>query len=61
MATLVIFWSYFGDRIANLDLIDFKLGFYIKVNVNEGQKKIEVHISKHLAKINWHKIGHMPL
>ena len=41
MATLVIFWSYFGDRKANLDLIDYKLGFYIKVNVNEGQKKLK--------------------
>ena len=49
----------FWDRMANLGLIDFKLGLYIKVNVN----KFEFHISKHLAKIdiNWHKIGQMPL
>ena len=29
--------------MANFGLIDFKLGLYIKVNVNAG-KKIEVHI-----------------
>ena len=63
MATLVSFRSFFGDRMANLGLIDFKLGLYIKFNVNTGQNKFEVHISKHLAKmaINWHKIGQMPL
>ena len=49
--------------MANLGLIDFKLGSYIKVNVNTWQNKFEVHISKLLAKmtINWHKIGQMPL
>ena len=49
--------------MSDLGLIDFKLGLYIKVNVNEGKYKFEVHISKHLAKIaiNWHKIGQMPL
>ena len=57
------FCSYFGDRMANLGLIDVKLGLYIKVNVNNGQNKFEAHISKHLAKmaINWHEIGQMPL
>ena len=44
MAILMIFWSIFGDRMANLGLIDFKIGLYIKVNVNEGQNKFEVHI-----------------
>ena len=36
--TLVIF----GDKMANLGPIDFKIGLYIKVNVNEGEnvKKI---------------------
>ena len=34
--------------MANLGLIDFKLGLYIKVNVNEGQNKFEVHISKNI-------------
>ena len=38
------FWSIFGNRMANLGLIDFKIGLYIKVNVNEGQNKFEVHI-----------------
>ena len=44
MAILVTFWSIFGDRMANLGLIDFKIGLYIKVNVNTGQQKFEVHI-----------------
>ena len=44
MAILVIFWSIFGDRIANLGLIDFKISLYFKVNVNEGKNKFEVHI-----------------
>ena len=49
--------------MVNLDPIDFKIGFYIEVNVYDRQKKIEVHISDHLAKIaiNWHRIGQMPL
>ena len=52
-----------GDNMANLGLIDFKIGLYIKVNANNGQNKCQVHISKHLAEIviNWHKIGQMPL
>ena len=59
MATLVSFWSFFGDRMADLSLIDFKLSFYIKVNVNKGQNKYEVNISKNVAKmaILWPKIG----
>ena len=63
MANLVSFWSLFGDIMANLGPIVFKLGLYIKVNVNSGQNKFEVHISKHLAKmaINWYKIDQMPL
>ena len=28
------FGSFFGDRMANWGLTDFKLGLYIKVNVN---------------------------
>ena len=55
MVTLVSFWSFFGDRMANLGLIDFKLGLYIKVNVNTGQNKFEVHISNHWSK--WSSIG----
>ena len=38
------FLKYFWDRMANLGLIDFKIGLYIKVNVNAGQNKFEVHI-----------------
>ena len=55
MATLVSFWSFFLDRMANLGSIDFKLGLYIKVNVNIGQNKFEVHISKTWPK--WPLIG----
>ena len=29
-----VFCVVFGDRMANLGLIDFTLGLYIKVNVN---------------------------
>ena len=50
--------------MANLGPMNFKIGlYYIQVNVNDGQNKVEVHISKHLAKmaINWHKIGEMSL
>ena len=59
MATFVSFWSFYGDRIADLGLIDSKLGKYIKINVNNGQNKFEVHISKNVAKmaILWPKIG----
>ena len=31
------FLEFFGDRMANLGLIDFKLGLYIKLNVNNNQ------------------------
>ena len=53
------FGEFLEDIMANLGMIDFKLDLYIKVNVNAGQNKFEVHILKHLAKmaINWHKIG----
>ena len=59
MATLVSFWSLFGNRMADLSLIDSKLGLYITINVNNRQNKFEVHISKNVAKmaILWPKIG----
>ena len=45
--------------MADLGLIDSKLSSYIKINVNNGQNKFEVHISKNVAKmaILWPKIG----
>ena len=45
--------------MADLGLIDSILGLYIKINVNNGQNKFEVHISKNVAKmaILWPKIG----
>ena len=30
--------------MGNLGLIDFKISLYIKINVNAGQNKFEVHI-----------------
>ena len=30
--------------MANLGLIDFKIGLYVKINVTTGQNKFEVHI-----------------
>ena len=44
------FLEFFGDRMANLGLIDFKLGLYINVNGNAWQNKFEVHISNHWSK-----------
>ena len=41
MATLVSFWSLFGDRIADLGLIDSKLGLYIKINVNKDKTHLK--------------------
>ena len=38
-------FSDFWDRMTNLGPIDFKHGLYIKVNVNDGQNKFEVHHS----------------
>ena len=49
------FLEFFWDIMANLGLIDFKLGLYIKVNVNTWQNKFEVHISKNWPK--WPSIG----
>ena len=45
--------------MADLGLIDSKLGLYIRIYVNNGQNKFEVHISKNVAKmaILWPKIG----
>ena len=50
------FLSFFGYRMADLGLIDSDRG---QINVNNGQNKFEVHISKTVAKmaILWPKIG----
>ena len=45
-----------GNIMASLGLIDFKLGLYIKVNINVGQNKFEVHISKHFGQ-NGHQLA----
>ena len=58
----MIFWSINGNRMDNLDLIDLKIGLYIKLTVNTGKTNLRS-ISNNLAKmaINWQKIGQMPL
>ena len=38
------FWSIFGDRMANLGLVDFKIGLYIKFIVNARQNKFKVRV-----------------
>ena len=62
MAIIVINWSIFEDRMANLGLIDFKIGLHIQVNENVGKTNLKS-ISTNFPKmaINWHKIGQMPL
>ena len=52
MAILIFsdFWSIFGDRMANLGLIDFKKGLYIKVNVLLGKTNLKS-ISTNLPKM----------
>ena len=60
MATLVSFWSFFWDKMAKFGSDRLQNWFvYIKVNVNAGQNKFEVHISKNVAKmaVLWPKIG----
>ena len=42
MVIYVIFWSFVENIMANIGLIDFKLGYYIKVNVNKRENKFEV-------------------
>ena len=53
---LVSFLSTLEIRMANFGLIDFKLGLYMKVNVNAGKNKLKFKSNK-MAKmaINWHK------
>ena len=45
--------------MVNLGPIDFQLGLTLNINRNEGQNKIEVHISKNVAKMAnfWPKTG----
>ena len=45
------FSDFLGDKTANLGLIDFKIGLYVKVSVNKRQNKCEDNISKYLAKM----------
>ena len=55
MATFVSFWSLLEDRMASLGLIDFKLGLYFKVYVNNGQTNLKFISQNILPK--WPSIG----
>ena len=47
-------WPFFGfleDKMVNLDQIDFLVGLPLNINVNDGQNKFDVHISKYMVKI----------
>ena len=59
MAIPMNFWG----EMADLCLINFKIGLCIGVNVGGGQGKFGVRISNRLARvaINWHRIGQIPL
>ena len=46
---------FFGDRMANLGLINFKLGLYIKVIVKMGKKNLKF-ISQTLGQ-NCHQLA----
>ena len=48
--------------MANFSLIDYLFGLYINININEGQNKFEVHISKNGPKIAnlWAKMSQLP-
>ena len=45
------FYYVLETKVVNLGPIDFKLDFPLNINVNEGQNKFEVHVSKTMAKI----------
>ena len=61
MAIIVIFWSIFWDRMANLGLIDFKTGWYMKVNEILGKTNMKsistnlpkMAINEHYLAITW--------
>ena len=41
MATLVSFWSILEDRMANLGLIDFKLGLYTLYSIKDNKPNLK--------------------
>ena len=49
--------------MAKLSPINFIFGFLTNLNVNGGQNKFKVNVSKNVAKIAniWPKIGQLPL
>ena len=50
------FWAqhFFGDRMANLDLIDFIIALYIKFTVNKNLKSISNNFG-HNGHQSWQK------
>ena len=50
MTILVIFWNIFGDRMANLGLIDIKIGLYIKLMLMKGKTNLKL-IPNNLTKM----------
>ena len=63
MAILVIFWGFFGLKMAKITSIGLKIGLPIDCDLNDGQNKNQTHISEIMAKIPniWPKIGQLPL
>ena len=63
MAILVVFWGFFGHKVANKGPFGLKIGLPIIFDLNDGQNKNKVHTFKVVAKIPiiWPKIGQVPL
>ena len=63
MAILVVFWGFYGLKMANIAPFGLKIGLPINLDLNDGQNKNKVHIFKVVAKIPniWPKIGQVPL
>ena len=45
------FLRFLEDKMVDLGPIDFRLGLSSNINMNDGQDKFEVHMSKNMAKI----------
>ena len=48
---MAIFVFFLEDKMVNLGPIDFQIGLPFNINVNNGQNKFEVHISKNMSKM----------
>ena len=45
------FSVFLETKMVNLGPIDFQIGFPLKINGNDGQQKIDIHISKNVIKL----------